>query len=241
MTKPRFTILLAALLALHPADANALFGFNPCRTCRAFLIICCPKPCPVADRAHRANERRIRATNTVIEDVLVETTRTVIELHNTIGHHRLPRNVAPPTRAPRQPAGDSRFAASDDIGPSIPSAPSPSVVLDHLQPRPASTEGQAFESLQNNAILDAAQAHQTLTWALARAEETAAAADDPIAHAQDIRSMLQRNLQMQAALAQIRAAIDAARSYRTRLEVQRHAQQPLTLPPRNTLPPTIPR
>ena len=235
-------LLAAALLTLQPSDASALFGFNPCRTCRGFLIFCCPKPCPVADRVHRANERRIRSTNAIIEEILFDTTRTVDELHRTFGQPTGPSRISAPARAPRQAPGNSRFAATGDIGPAIPSAPSPSIILELLQPRPHATEGQALEYLQNNAILDAAQAHQTLTWAVSRAEETAAAGGRP--HPPCNRHPPDASPQSPDAGPHCRrSALPSTPPVPTA-----PASNPSVLPssktvtpPRNTLPPTIPR
>ena len=234
-------LLLAALLILQPPEAEAFFGFNPCRSCRGFLKFCCPRPCPVRDTVHRANQDRIRQTNVRIDAYLTDSREIVTELSHTVGQPAPDGTILVPHPAPTRPAGTPPFAAGVSTGPSVPSAPSPSRAHSMLQPRAASTRGQALEFLHANAILDASQALQTLSWALARSEETAAAADDPVPHAQNLRLMLARNLQMQNALTQITAAISAARSFRVRLNAQRPLQTPATAPPQDTLPPTFPR
>ena len=235
MTRPRFTAataLLAAALALlleaaAPPPAAAFFGFNPCKSCRGYLLFCCPRPCLVRDGLQRARLAHIRATAGEREHFLSRSTDATVRLSATVGPSGLLHDL-PPASPPRLDlsAGTGPLADSEPIGLSIPSATAPPDLAPFLALRAETTTRQRLAAVNNATIADTAQALETLSWSLAAAEELVAATSDALPASQDARSMLRRSLEMSLAVQRIIANLSAVRAFRAKLL----AQPPLQLP-----------
>ncbi len=232
----RHTMLLAAALAslitlvdIPPADA--FFGFNPCRSCRGYLIFCCPRPCPVRDSLQRSQLSRIRVAADQRRDLLDHSTQASHRLSETLGSPGPQYDLllsAPPVD--RLSPGTGPLADNEPIGPSIPSATSPDGLSPFLEPNPRFTSQQLLAHVNDTTIADSAEALETLSWSLAAAEEMVAATSDTMPASQDIRAMLRRAIEMSIAIQKITANLSALRAFRAKLESQPALQQPALLP-----------
>ena len=185
--------LLAATLTLLVATPSATAGWLLCPDPVTYLIICCPKPCPVVDGAKNS----ILAAKAAIERAQVQTTTAhnleVQETHRTLGHPGLRATThdaqCPPVEGPPAPGTTPTVFKGDPIDPARVTGPIP----------PPEGRHTAQERLIHNATADAWRALQLLrAWADA-ADESLAKSVLAVPHANDTRELVRRAQEIQRA------------------------------------------
>lgn len=193
---------LAAVTALAlPAGALA----SICPTPQLYLVICCPKPCPVVDYAQNA----LKSAKVVVDRARVamtaEQTRTTRDTESSLGLEGR-RSSTAALECPNDesdiviPTTATTTAEVTYRGDPVTLAAAGFIRSDGDDPHDRQGRRMILERVRHRTIADAVLAGETLAGWADTASESAAKASDAVQRARDARSLMRRNTELRMAI-----------------------------------------
>ena len=212
-----------AMAAMAAAGGAGAFGGIKCPSPEIYLVVCCPKPCPVVDFAKVAKNA---VKNGLEELKLVQMGEQNREIRNTEeAFGRAGRRSVTPEECPAPGAAmpelgraDAGFTTAEGVR--EPVHPGRTLESEGLEKGREDVQ-VSLERVRQQAAADAWEAERVLGQLMDTCAEAFAKASDAVPRATDVREMVRRTVEMRTAIARCDQVETMAKAHARRIRATR--------------------
>ena len=225
MTPWKATARAGAALGLlaATAPAHALFGGIKCPSPEIYLVVCCPKPCPVVDFAkiaRNAIKNGVDKMRLSAHGAQVEEANNIEEALGQSGQRAVTPVRCPPVPVQTLGAGAAPFQSREGPEPVHPSRVLSKSTAGVDRESREGTE-TALERLRQQAVADAWEGERLLSELADMCGESMAKAANAVPRATDVREMVRRTAEMRMAIGRCDTVTALAQAHQRRLRSTR--------------------